>query len=152
MAGRPTKYRPEYAEQARRLCDTMAATDPELAAFFGIATRTLDLWKVKHPEFMLAISEGKGPANDRVKQSLYKLAMGYTYTDVEHKVVAGKLVKIETEKHVPPNAVAQSFWLKNRAPDQWRDKQELEVDLKGSLADTLAAARRRATDGGNAEG
>lgn len=141
--GRPTDYKPEYADQAKILCDRMAATDDDLAAFFGVTTRSISNWKVKHQEFFLAIAESKGPANERVKQSLYKLATGYHYMEIEHKVVGGKLRAIEVERYVPPNAVAQTFWLKNREPDQWRDKQELEVDLKLSLGERMAAARKR---------
>ena len=28
-----------------------------------------------------------------------------------------------------PDVTAQIFWLKNRKPEQWRDKQEQKVDL-----------------------
>lgn len=28
----------------------------------------------------------------------------------------------EEEVYIPPNSVAQIFWLKNRRPDKWRDK------------------------------
>lgn len=36
------------------------------------------------------------------------------------------LVKEKT-KEVVPDVTAQIFWLKNRKPDQWRDKQQTEV-------------------------
>jgi len=31
-------------------------------------------------------------------------------------------------KTVPPDTTALIFWLKNRRPDNWRDKQEVRVD------------------------
>lgn len=31
-----------------------------------------------------------------------------------------------TKKHVPPDTTAQIFWLKNRKPEQWRDKPRSE--------------------------
>lgn len=34
-------------------------------------------------------------------------------------------------KELPPDTVAQIFWLKNRKPEQWRDKQN--VELSGRL-------------------
>ena len=30
-------------------------------------------------------------------------------------------------KEVEPDTTAQIFWLKNRKPDKWRDKQDLQV-------------------------
>lgn len=149
--GRPTKYKPEYAEQARKLCANNAFTDAELASFFSINLSTLHLWKIKHEEFSNAIKIGKEPANARVEKSLYDRAMGYTAVETDIRVVNGKIVKTEVVKHYPPDSTALIFYLKNRLPDQYRDKQELEVDLRGNLAENLAKARRRAKRDGDAE-
>ncbi|MDD5356326.1 MAG: hypothetical protein PHY56_07320, partial [Candidatus Omnitrophica bacterium] len=35
-----------------------------------------------------------------------------------------------TVKEVIPDVTAQIFWLKNRQPDKWRDKQEVEHSEK----------------------
>lgn len=146
---RPTKYKAEYAEQARKLCDHMAATDAELAAFFGVTLSTLHLWKLKQPEFSDAIKLGKGPANERVAKSLYERAMGYKATETDLRVVGGKIVKTEVVRHYPPDPTSMIFWLKNRDNAQWSDKQEVELDLKQGLAERLALARGRlaAADG-----
>lgn len=34
--GRPSKYKPEYAGQAKKLC-MLGQTDAEMASFFGVA-------------------------------------------------------------------------------------------------------------------
>jgi len=49
--------------------------------------------------------------------------MGYEY---EEEVVTPKGTKHTVRKYQPPNTTALIFWLKNRKPDQWRDKQEHE--------------------------
>ena len=36
-----------------------------------------------------------------------------------------KVTKVVT-KHVAPDVTAQIVWLKNRRPDKWRDKQDVE--------------------------
>jgi len=37
-------------------------------------------------------------------------------------------IQIATYKeHVPGNVTAQIFWIKNRKPKEWRDKQEVGV-------------------------
>lgn len=39
--------------------------------------------------------------------------------------------KIKTVvKQVVPDTTAQIFWLKNRKPEQWRDKRDVSVDGK----------------------
>lgn len=131
---RPTKYKPEYAEQARRLCKNNAFTDAELAAFFGVTLSTLHLWKLKNPEFSDALKIGKAPANQRVQKSLYDRAMGYSQTEMDIRVIDGKIVKTEIVKHYPPDPTCLIFYLKNRMPDEWRDKRDgiaaLEAELK----------------------
>lgn len=51
--GRPTDYRPEYAEHARKLC-LLGATDKDLADWFEVVESTVNLWKLAHPEFSAA--------------------------------------------------------------------------------------------------
>lgn len=130
-AGRPTAYKPDYVEQAKKL-SKMGATDAEMAEFFGVAISTLNLWKVKHPEFSESLSIGKEIADNRVVSSLYQRAMGYSHPDVDIRVVDGQVVQTELIKHYPPDATAMIFWLKNRDPSNWRDKTDIEHS--GSIA------------------
>lgn len=41
-----------------------------------------------------------------------------------------KVVK-ETEEEVAPDVTAAIFWLKNRKPEEWRDKRDVEIDGLG---------------------
>ena len=36
----------------------------------------------------------------------------------------------EEEVFIPPDTTAQIFWLKNRRPDKWRDKQKDDTDKR----------------------
>lgn len=117
--GRPTKYKKEYVEQARKLCK-LGATTQELADFFNVSGFTIDQWAIVHEEFSRAIKVGKSPADDRVEQSLYHRAMGYSHPETIVKVVSGELVKVEVMKHYPPDPMALNFWLRNRRPKDWR--------------------------------
>ena len=38
----------------------------------------------------------------------------------------GKVIRVETVEHYPPDTTAMIFWLKNRQPDRWRDRAEVE--------------------------
>ena len=42
-----------------------------------------------------------------------------------------------TERHVAPDTTAQIFWLKNRKPEQWRDKPQSESASDKALAKAI---------------
>ena len=124
--GRPTKFQPEMVEQARKL-SVLGATDRELADFFKIAQSTLYLWKLEYPEFSDALKMGKEAADDRVERSLYHKAVGYSHEAVKifADVKTGAEQIIPYIEHHAPDTTAAIFWLKNRKPAEWRDRQEL---------------------------
>lgn len=128
---RPSKYKPEYVNQARKLCQ-LGATDQELADFFEVSLSTLNLWKIQHPEFSESLKSGKEQADDRVEHALYCRAMGYSHEDTDIRVIDGKVEMTPVIKHYPPDTTAAIFWLKNRRPAEWRDKVEQEIS--GSVA------------------
>jgi hypothetical protein len=74
--GRPNKFKREYIQQARKLCQ-FGHTDPELAKFFEVHLQTINNWKRKYPEFLYALKTGKEVADSRVERSLYARAVGY---------------------------------------------------------------------------
>lgn len=129
--GRPSKYRPEFAEQALKLC-RLGATDADLADFFGIAESGLNRWKHDHPPFREALKRGKMMADAEVADSLYRRATGYEHDAV--KIVADARSGAEhvvhyTERY-PPDTTACIFWLKNRQRGMWRDKHDHEMTGK----------------------
>jgi hypothetical protein len=133
--GRPTAYKPEYAEQARKLC-ILGATDVEIADFFGVAHPTVVKWKNKHPKFIEALKTGKAASDDRVERSLFHRAIGYSY-DAEKvfppKGEDKKPVIVKYREHVPPDTTACIFWLKNRRHQQWRDVHKHEHGRPGDF-------------------
>lgn len=122
--GRPSAYREEYAEQARKLC-LLGATDKEMADFFGVSEQTLNAWKKDFPEFLESLRAGKMKADAQVAQKLFDRATGSEWTEQQAiKVKAGRgeeRVEIVTVRRAaPPDTNAAMFWLHNRRPDQWR--------------------------------
>lgn len=124
---RPTKYRAEFSAQARKLCQ-LGATDIEIADFLEVDVRTLYRWKNDHDEFCQALKEGKTEADARVEASLYHKAVGYSFDAVKIFMPAGAKEPVHApyREHVAPDTTAAIFWLKNRQPDRWRDKHEIE--------------------------
>lgn len=122
--GRPSKYKDGFVTQAEKLCK-LGATDMEVADFFEVEVRTLYRWKAEHDDFCQALKAGKAEADARVERSLFARATGYEHDEVDIRVVGGEIVQTPLRKHYPPDTTACIFWLKNRRPEEWRDRQEL---------------------------
>lgn len=125
MAGRPTDYKATYNKLAYNYC-LLGATDIELADFFEVAESTINLWKLNHPEFSESIKKGKSQADAVVASKLFHRATGYEHPDIDIKMHEGKIITTNLTKHYPPDTTAAIFWLKNRQPAKWRDKQDIE--------------------------
>lgn len=125
MTGRPSKYKPEFAEQARKLC-VLGATDLDIANFFEVDARTIYRWKAEIEEFCQALKRGKDEADDLVEQRLFQRATGYTHDAVRIFMPkdADEPVYAPYIEHHAPDVTAAIFWLKNRRPEQWRDRHE----------------------------
>jgi len=136
-AGRPTEYKPEYVEQAAKLC-SLGATDDEMADFFDVHRATIYRWKLDYPEFCDAIKSAKEIADERVERSLYQKATGFDYTEEQAIKIKVEQYKedvevVEVRKHSPADTTAAIFWLKNRRPANWRDKIVLQGDEENPL-------------------
>jgi hypothetical protein len=127
--GRPSAYRPEYAEEVFELC-IAGYTDKMLAEHFQVSENTVGSWKSKYPEFLGSMRRGKGIANGRAAMGLYNRAVGMTVPDDHVAVYEGRVIVTPLTKHLPPDVQAAKFFLKNRLPEQWREKFGV-TDVKG---------------------
>lgn len=102
-------------------------TDEQIASNMGITAKTLYEWKKKFSEICESLKKGKEIVDIQVENALLKRALGYEYTEVKTKKELGVVTEVTTtKKFIPPDTTAQIFWLKNRKPEQWRDKREVE--------------------------
>lgn len=124
--GRPTQYRLEMCEQALKLC-RLGATDKELADFFEVSEQTINTWKQKHPEFLESLKQGKMLADAEVADKLYQRAIGYSHPAEKIFNNNGEELRVPFTEHYPPDTTAALFWLKNRQPEKWRDRQQHEL-------------------------
>lgn len=140
----------------------------------GVSERSFEDWKNRFPSLSSALKEGKAPVDIEIEDSMATLAKG-------HYVTVKKPMKIRTEKrlkkkdkdgreyetgviveehieyvdeqvYIPPNVTAQIFWLKNRKPEQWKDKREQVVSTKdGVLADLISGLKEPVAESFEAE-
>lgn len=141
--GRPTCYKPEYNEQAYKLC-LLGATDKCLADFFNVDERTINNWKQENDDFFQSIVNGKQKADMEVASSLFKTTQdrivieqvpfktkNVFYNDEGKRVEQEQIEIVDIEKVIPADFRSQSFWLRNRKSDKWRDKQEHDITSDG---------------------
>jgi len=149
-SGRPTKYKPEFADQAYKLT-LLGLTVPELATYFEVHYDTIKEWMVQYKEFSEGVLRGRDIADGEVTASFHKRAMGYRYEEVTYEKIVVKegnsfiseddvdnegisvdaYKKKVVVKEVPPDPGAALNWLKNRQPKKWRDKQEIDHTTNG---------------------
>lgn len=110
-------------------------TDEQIAANMGIGYSTLQTWKSKYQDIQDTLKRGKDVIDIQVENALLKRALGYRYTEVTREKVFNAQTEEyeltptkEVTKEVAPDTTAQIFWLKNRRPEQWRDKRDVAVE------------------------
>lgn len=148
-----TKYRPAYALQVKDMRASGMTAD-EVASTFGVSQGTIYDWVSKYPAFRENWQLGLDIATGRVVESLYKRATGY---EAPREKLAfdkdGNVLRAQYREHVPADVGAIKYWLGNRAPDQWRERQSLEhsgpdggpIELQArqaAISDLLAELRQ----------
>lgn len=114
-------------------------TDEQISSNAGITAKTLYEWKNKYSEIREALKRGKEVVDIQVENALFKRALGYKYDEITKELMenpkTGKteltITKVVT-KEVQPDTTAQIFWLKNRKPQEWRDKKDIEADINNT--------------------
>lgn len=106
-------------------------TDEQISTNIGISRITFYEWKKKYIEFAETLKRGKEVVDREVENALFKSALGYEYEEVTKELneVGELIVTKVVKKQMAANTTAQIFWLKNRKPQQWRDKQEIEGSM-----------------------
>jgi len=146
MAGRPTKYRTEFARIAGVMTELGAIRD-DLARAFDVNVDTIDEWIAGRSAFSGAIKSARVLADTAVERSLYKRAIGSSVKTQRAFQHRGEPVVVDVIEQHPPEVAAGIFWLKNRKPAEWRDKINLEHSGSVDFAERLAAARKRKPGG-----
>ncbi len=117
-----TKKICEYLKEGNTINTTCQAV--------GISKETFFQW-MKKPDFSDFIKKAMAIPDKKVENALFKSAiMGHRYEEKEFKAVAVgeeiKMIPVKTvTKIIPPNITAQIFYLKNRQPDEWKDRHDL---------------------------
>jgi hypothetical protein len=137
--GRPSKFDKIDWEIVKKMYN-QGFTDLEVCRAIGIDESTLTKWKQNNKEFFTSLKGWKEKADEKVEKSLYERAMGYEHDDLYITQYQGEIISEKIKKKYPPDPTSMIFWLKNRKPEQWRDKQEHSFE---GIDDLLAKIRKK---------
>lgn len=146
---RPTKFDPELTLKTQELCAN-GATAREVAEYLEVSEATIYRWAHAHQGFREALKTGRDAADERVEQSLYRKAVGYTFDSVHISSYQGEVTMTPIVEHVPPDTTAAIFWLKNRKPAEWRDRVE-HTGANGGPIETVTRIELVALNGNRAD-
>lgn len=125
-------------------------SNEQIAHNIGINKDTLYEWQKRFSDFSDALKKGKEVVDREVENALLKRAMGYEYDEVTQEPVEDKdtgevqmRVTKRVTKQIAPDVTAQIFWLKNRKPDEFRDKRDVELSGHVDLGSIIEKARGR---------
>ena len=127
--------------------------DGQIAKNCGVNRRTLWEWKKKYPPINHALSRARAVVDVEVENALYKKATGFSVKikkpqkvhRVKYDPITNKkseeydeYIDVEEEQYTPPDVKAQIFWLTNRKPETWKEKQTQEIAPESELTVTVS--------------
>lgn len=154
LAGAPKDPRTAFDErfvQVGKVMYANGATDAEVADACGVSHRTICTWRHRYPQFDAVRVLAKEAFDGGAERKLAERAYGYDFQEEQVFVRAeryeevitapdgtvtrksgtrSKVIRVEVRKHLPPSETALIFWLKNRKPNEWRDKLDLDHTYK----------------------
>ena len=104
-------------------------TEEDIAKELGVSYSGFLNYKKQHIELTGVLTENKKIADNAVRAALFKRATGYSYTkEKKTRNEEGRLVVTEKETvEVAADVSAAKFWLTNREPENWKDRQTKDI-------------------------
>lgn len=116
----------------------LGATNEEIAAFIGVSTSTFDLWIVEKPRLRAALAKGRELGDVRVAGALHRRAVGFSAKAQKVMNIGGEAQVVEYKEYYPPDVQAQRYWLNNKRPRQWQERNGPEA---GAVLDLAALVK-----------
>jgi DNA-binding XRE family transcriptional regulator len=119
-------------------------TNDQIAENIGINRDTLYDWQKKYPDFSDALKSTKEITVYEVEDALYKAAMGYFVEETITTVTStGKSHTEIRKKWIAPNTTAQIFFLKNKDPENWRERNDITLSETNGVLESLMALHKQ---------
>ena len=140
--GRPPLLKEEHMRRIEKMARA-GFTDVEMSDTLNVTERTFNNWKHQNPEFFQSLTDWKNYAHENVMKALYHRAIGFkTYEDKVLSFNGEHTDTVRIEKNYPPDTAAAFIWLKNREPENWKDRTE-SVNVNIDAAKYLTREQRK---------
>lgn len=113
----------------------------EFCEFLELASVTFNAWCKNYPSYRKAVWAWRDVATSEIEVAMAKRAIGFKKTTRRDVVTkTGQVETLINETYYPPDPTAAQFWLKNRAPNDWQDKKEIDVNVNANIRAWLVSA------------
>lgn len=104
-------------------------TEKDIADELKISYSGFRNYKKQHLELAGVLTENKKIADAAAKGALFQKVIGQSYIkEIKERGEDGKLVTVRKETVViPPDTQAAKFWLINRDPDNWKNRETKDI-------------------------
>src|ERR1700743_2418835 len=116
-------------------------TTKEFCEFLELEPLVFKQWCKMSIDYYRAYMSWREFATNDIQVALARKAIGFTKRtrkDVIDK--QGNVHTLTNETYYPPDPTAAQFWLKNRAPEDWKDKSEVDVYVQANIRAWIVAA------------
>jgi hypothetical protein len=120
----------------------LGMTRSQVAQFFEVSEATIYNWCREQPEFLESIKRGAALADAEVAEALYRRAVGVVLPETHVSNYQGDVTLTDLHRHYPPDTQAARMWLKNRQPELWKEKVEIEEKPTIALVDREAMRKK----------
>lgn len=109
-------------------------TTKQFCEFLDVDSVIFKHWVNTNIEFRKAYRSWRDHATEQVEQALAKKAIGFTKrTRKQILTRAGQVVELVQEEYFPPDSAAAGMWLKNRNGKEWKDTQQIDVNVQTNI-------------------
>lgn len=132
-------------------------SNEQISNNIGIHESTFYRWQSMYSDIREAIKKGKEVVDFEVENALLKRALGYekekTRTYLKDDGTGQKTKHVEvTKEHVPPDPTAMIFWLKNRKPNEWNERHNINhtgnINYRTDFSNITTDELKRIANGG----
>ena len=132
-------------------------SNEQISNNIGIHESTFYRWQSMYSDIREAIKKGKEVVDFEVENALLKRALGYekekTLTYLKDDGTGQKTKHVEvTKEHVPPDPTAMIFWLKNRKPNEWNERHNINhtgnINYRTDFSNITTDELKRIANGG----
>ena len=97
-------------------------TKDQIARSIGVSLSWFMKQQAEKPHFKEAILVGQAKGIATISNALFQRAKGYTHPEEKVFQHQGAIVTKIIQRHYPPDPTSMIFFLKNRSPEEWKDR------------------------------